>query len=151
MFHTYFRFLRHSFFFGIGIVRVQNHGFRHLERLFTGFDARSGIKGIVKLPSDDTSAVPVDDGCKIQEAVLHRDISDVYRPRHVGTVDLRVPEKIRSSEGILKDWALDRSDLWPSRSSNVWLFSFRCGSRVPSAARTSAWLPMSGGLCGGDQ
>ena len=37
----------------------------------------SGVQGIIHLPANNTTAIPVNDVCQIQEAVLDGDIGDV--------------------------------------------------------------------------
>ena len=51
------------------LIGVEDIRFCHPERFPAGADARSGIQRIVKLPSDDAAADPVDDGCQIQKVL----------------------------------------------------------------------------------
>lgn len=50
------------------LITVQDGGLCNLEGIPAGPDAGSGIQCIIQLPSDDTSAVPVDDSSQIQES-----------------------------------------------------------------------------------
>ena len=59
------------------LIRVQNQGFCHLESFFQRVYDHSGVQGIIYLPANNTTAIPVNDGCQIQEAVLDGDIGDV--------------------------------------------------------------------------
>ena len=59
------------------LIRVQNQGFCHLESFFQRVYDHSGVQGIIYLPANNTMAIPVNDGCQIQEAVLDGDIGDV--------------------------------------------------------------------------
>lgn len=63
------------------LIRVQNLWPGHAERLLSGLYAGSGVQCIIQLPPDDTTVVPVNDSCQIQESVLHRDAGDVDGPR----------------------------------------------------------------------
>ena len=65
------------------LIRVQDLWLGHAERLLAGLDTGSGVQRVIQVPSDDTAAVPVNDGCQIPESVLHRDVGDVDRPRLV--------------------------------------------------------------------
>ena len=65
------------------LIRVQNLRPGDAERLLAGFYAGSGVQRIIQLSPDDTTAVPVNDSCQIQESVLHRDVGDVDGPRLV--------------------------------------------------------------------
>ena len=59
------------------LIRAQNQGFCHLESFFQRVYDHSGVQGIIYLPANNTTAIPVNDGCQIQEAVLDGDIGDV--------------------------------------------------------------------------
>lgn len=77
------------------LIRVQNLWPGHAERLLAGLYADSGVQCIIQLPPDDTTAVPVNDSCQIQESVLHRDVRDVDGPRLVRTRYIGIPKQIR--------------------------------------------------------
>ena len=59
------------------LIRVQNQGVCHLESFFQRVYDHFGVQGIIYLPANNTTAIPVNDGCQIQEAVLDGDIGDV--------------------------------------------------------------------------
>lgn len=45
------------------LIRVQNLWLGYAERLLAGLDTVSGVQRVIPFPSDDTAAVPVNDGC----------------------------------------------------------------------------------------
>ena len=59
------------------LIRVQDQGLCHLESFLQRVYDHSGVQGIIHLPANNTTAILVNDGCQIQEAVLDGDIGDV--------------------------------------------------------------------------
>lgn len=84
------------------LIRVQNLWLGHAERLLAGLDTGSGVQRVIQLPSDDTAAVPVNDGCQIQESVLHRNVGNVDRPRLVWTRYIGIPKQIRNHSALCR-------------------------------------------------
>ena len=84
------------------LIRVQNLWPGHAECLPAGLYAGPGIQCIIQLPPDDTTAVPVNDSCQIQESVLHRDVGDVNGPRLIRTCYISIPKQIRDHSRTLQ-------------------------------------------------
>lgn len=57
------------------------------------------------------AAVPVNDGCQIQEFVLHRDVGDVDRPRLVWTCYIGIPKQIQDHSRTLQTGNAGRKTL----------------------------------------
>ena len=95
------------------LIRVQNQGFCHLESFFQRVYDHSGVQGIIYLPANNTTAIPVNDGCQIQEAVLDGDIGDVDCPCLIWTVDNGVTKQIRADFCLLHTFG--KIHLWIDR------------------------------------
>ena len=80
---------------------------------FTGIDDHSGIKSIINVPSNDTTAVPVDNGCQVKKSVLHWNVCNVNRPCLIGTVYDCVTKQIWTNFCLLH--ALRQIHLWINR------------------------------------
>ena len=67
-------FLKKIFVFMAGklatLIRVKNYRLCYFKGFFAGVNAGSCIKRVVQFPSDDASAVPIDDSGQIQESSL---------------------------------------------------------------------------------
>jgi hypothetical protein len=59
------------------LIRVKDYRPCYFKGLFASINAGSCIKRVVQLPSDDASAVPIDDSGQIQESSLDWNIRDV--------------------------------------------------------------------------
>ena len=59
------------------------------------FDTKRCIQGVGKLPGKDETAVPVNDGHQIHEALCHSAVSDIRAPYLIGVGNLKAPQKIR--------------------------------------------------------
>lgn len=87
-------FLEKAFVFVAGeltaLIRIEDFRLGNLECLLTGINTCSSIKRIIQFPSDNASAVPINDGCQIQKATFDRDIGDINGPGLIWTVDYRI-------------------------------------------------------------
>ena len=73
-------------------------------------DLHSGIQSIINIPANDTTAVPVDNGCQIKKSMLHWNVCNVNRPCLIGTVNDCVTKQIRTDFCLLH--ALRQIHLW---------------------------------------
>ncbi len=56
------------------LIRIKDIGLDNLECFFAGLNTSFRVESIIQLPSDDQAAIPVNNGCQIQNTVLNRDI-----------------------------------------------------------------------------
>ena len=52
------------------LIRIENFGSCHLERIFQGTQYHRRRQGVIQLPADDTAAVPVDDRGQIDKSMV---------------------------------------------------------------------------------
>ena len=117
------------------LIRVQDLWLGHAERLLAGLDTGSGVQRVIQFPSDDAAAVPVNDGCQIQESVLHRDVGDVDGPRLVWTRYIGIPKQIRNHSFPLQ--TLRKVRLWVDRIDGH--FGHPASCLLPSDAIAAAF------------
>ena len=76
------------------LIGVNNFWFGNPEGLLKSFYGHAGAEGVIQLPADNASAVPVDHRRKIEEAVLNRNIRNVNRPCLVWAGDLGITQQV---------------------------------------------------------
>jgi hypothetical protein len=59
-----------------------------------GINAEVWLKGIGNPPGEDFAAVPVHDGYKVHESMLHGDVGDIGGPYLIGPIDSQVSKQI---------------------------------------------------------
>ena len=96
--------------------------FDYFKCFFTGVDDHSGIQSIINIPANDTTAVPVDNGCQIKKSMLHWNVCNVNRPCLIGTVYDCVTKQIRTDFCLLH--ALRQIHLWINRCNVHFLHCF---------------------------
>ena len=82
------------------LVRIQNFRPGDPESFSNGLDDHAGIKGVVCLPANNAAAVPVYDGCQIEESMPYGDVCNVDGPRLIGAPDVHVFEHIWEDLGF---------------------------------------------------
>ena len=65
------------------LIRIRDLRFCRQESFLTCFDTRGGVQCIIQIPANDAAAIPVNDSCQVQEAVLQRDVGYINRPGRV--------------------------------------------------------------------
>ena len=76
------------------LVGVENLRLCYTESLPYGGNDHPGVQGIVHLPANNAAAVPVDDGCQINETVLQGDVGDVDGPCLVRLLNIHMLQQV---------------------------------------------------------
>lgn len=84
------------------LIRVQDSGLA-TRNAFLQASIQALVSSVSsQLPPDDTTAVPVNDSCQVQESVLHWNVGDVDGPRLIRTCYISIPKQIRDHSRTLQ-------------------------------------------------
>ena len=93
------------------LIRIQYLRFCHFKSLFQSIDDHSSVKCVINLPTDNTTAIPVDYGGQIQKSALDRNICNINRPCLIWLVYDCITKKIRTYFRLLH----------PLREIHLWI------------------------------